>query len=76
MAGVPGFEPDLQVLETYVLATDTTPLRRQVILGLLIRRQNKIFPSNLITPVSCLLSITHAADKLLGLIDWFVLEGA
>lgn len=29
LAGVPGFEPDLQVLETYVLATDTTPLDNQ-----------------------------------------------
>ncbi len=27
LAGVSGFEPDLQVLETRVLATDTTPLR-------------------------------------------------
>ncbi len=31
LAGVPGFEPDLQVLETCVLATDTTPLSLNII---------------------------------------------
>ncbi len=33
MAGVPGFEPELQVLETYVLTTDTTPLDKLNVLN-------------------------------------------
>ena len=55
MAGVPGFEPGLSVLETDVLTVDTIPLRdngRGFELGPLIRSQEvyAVFPQRFCQP--------------------------